>query len=52
MKKLSDSTMSEVLLWLWDGDSSGTQEGERPPLEISTRGPVLASRPRGLSAFV
>jgi hypothetical protein len=29
----SDSTVSQVLLWLWDGDSSGIQEREHPPLE-------------------
>jgi hypothetical protein len=32
--------VSRELLWLWDGSSSGTQEGERPPLEASTRGLV------------
>jgi hypothetical protein len=36
-------------LLLWRGDSSGTQEGERPPLETGTTGLVMDSRPRGLS---
>jgi hypothetical protein len=27
-------------LWLWHGDSLGTQEGEHPPLEAGTRGLV------------
>jgi hypothetical protein len=45
-----ECTVSQVLLWLWDGDSLGTQEGERPPLEAGTRGLIRDSRPRGLSA--
>jgi hypothetical protein len=28
------------VLWLWHGDSSGTKEGERTPLEAGTRGLV------------
>jgi hypothetical protein len=39
-------------LWLWDGDSSGTQVMECPPLEADARGPVRDSRPRGLSVCV
>jgi hypothetical protein len=30
--------VNQELLWLCDGDSSGTQEGERPPWEAGTRG--------------
>jgi hypothetical protein len=37
-------------LWLWDGDSSGTQEGEYSPLEAGTRGLVCDSRARRRSA--
>jgi hypothetical protein len=29
-------TVSQGLLWLWDGNSSRIQEGERPPLEVGT----------------
>jgi hypothetical protein len=39
-------------LWLWDGDSSGTQEGERPTLQDGTRGLVWDSILRKLSACV
>jgi hypothetical protein len=39
-------------LWLWDGDSSGTHEGERQPLEAGTRGLVRHSKPRSLKACV
>jgi hypothetical protein len=31
-------SVSHVLLWLCNGDSSGTQDGERPPWEAGTRG--------------
>jgi hypothetical protein len=48
--EVSDSIVGHVLLWLWDGDSSGTQEGDRLPLEAGTRGLVRDSRPRRLSA--
>jgi hypothetical protein len=41
--------LSRVLLWLWDGDSSGTQEGESPQLEGSTQGLMRNSIPRGLN---
>jgi hypothetical protein len=30
---VSECTVSQESLWLWYGDSSGTQERERPPLE-------------------
>jgi hypothetical protein len=30
----------QELLWLCEGNSSVTQEGERPPLEAGTRGLV------------
>jgi hypothetical protein len=33
-------------LQLWDGESSGTKEGERPPLEDDTRGLVWDIIPR------
>jgi hypothetical protein len=46
---VSESTVSQVLLWLWDGNSSGIQEGKRPPLEAGTRELVRDSRPKGLS---
>jgi hypothetical protein len=29
---------SQELLWLWDGDSLRTREGERPPLEAGKTG--------------
>jgi hypothetical protein len=45
VNKVSDSTVSQVLLWLWDGGSSGTQEGEHSPLEAGNRGLVRDSRP-------
>jgi hypothetical protein len=33
--------VSQMLLWLWHGDSSGTQrKGDRQPLEASIRGLV------------
>jgi hypothetical protein len=44
--------VSQQLLWLWHGDSSGTQEEEHPPLEACTRGLVKDSRLRGLSAYI
>jgi hypothetical protein len=28
-----ECTVNQELVWLWHGDSSGTQEGERPQLE-------------------
>jgi hypothetical protein len=31
--EVSDGTESQVLLWLCEGDSSGTQEVELPPWE-------------------
>jgi hypothetical protein len=34
--------MSQELLLLWDRDSSETQEGERPQLEVGTR--ILVKR--------
>jgi hypothetical protein len=34
----SECTVSQVLLWLGDGDSSEIQEREHPPLEASMRG--------------
>jgi hypothetical protein len=34
----SESTMSQMWLWLCDGDSLRTQEVERPPWEAGTRG--------------
>jgi hypothetical protein len=37
---VGEFTVSQQLLWLWKGDSSRTQEGERPPLEAGTRGIV------------
>jgi hypothetical protein len=42
--EVSDSTVSQVLPWLWDGDSSGIQEGEHPSLEA---GPGRDSHVRG-----
>lgn len=44
----SDSTVSQELLWLWERESSWTQQEERPPLEAGTRGIVKESRPREL----
>jgi hypothetical protein len=32
----NESTVSQVLLWLCREESSGNQEGERPPLEACT----------------
>jgi hypothetical protein len=40
---------SELCVVAVGGDSFGTQEGERQPLEADTRGLVRDSRPRGLS---
>jgi hypothetical protein len=37
------------LLWLWPGDSSGTQEEDRPPLEACTRALMKDSRAGRLS---
>jgi hypothetical protein len=48
----SDSTVNQESLWLWCGDSLGTQEEERPPLEAGVRGLVWDSRPRGPNACV
>jgi hypothetical protein len=45
----SECILSQVLLWLCDGDSSRTQEGECPPVEAGSRGLVRDSRPRELS---
>jgi hypothetical protein len=39
-------------LWLWDWNSSGRQERERPPLEDGTRGLVRDNRPGRPSACV
>jgi hypothetical protein len=36
----AESTVSQELLWLRHGESSGTQEGDRSPLEAGTRGLV------------
>jgi hypothetical protein len=36
--EVSDSIDSQKLLWLCDGEISGTQEEERPPWEVGTRG--------------
>jgi hypothetical protein len=47
-----ESTVSQESLWVWQGDSSGTEEGERPPLKTGTRGLMRDSRPIGLSACV
>jgi hypothetical protein len=44
--------VSQGLLWLWHGDSSETQEGERSLLETGARGMVKVSRPSELSAGV
>jgi hypothetical protein len=35
-----ERTVNQELLWLWHVDSSGTQEAERPSLEVGTRGLV------------
>jgi hypothetical protein len=50
MEWVSECTLSQESLWLWSGDSYGTQEGERPPLEAGTRGVMRHSKPRGFSA--
>jgi hypothetical protein len=47
--EVSDSVVSQELLWLCDGDSSGTQEGERPPREAGTRG-LEGQQTKGLNA--
>jgi hypothetical protein len=44
--------LGQESLWLWGGDSSGSQEWERPPLEADTRGLVKNSIPRRPSACV
>jgi hypothetical protein len=36
--EVNECTISQELLWLWSGDSLGTQDRERPPLEAVTRG--------------
>jgi hypothetical protein len=33
-------------LWLWDGESSRTQKGERPSSEVGTRGVVKMTADR------
>jgi hypothetical protein len=48
--EVSESIVRQVLLWLWNGYSSGTQKIEHPPLEAGARGLVMDSRPRGRSA--
>lgn len=48
---VSVCTVSQELVCLWYGDSSGTQEGECPPPEASTRRLVRESRQRGLSVY-
>jgi hypothetical protein len=45
-------TVSQELLWLWDRDSLGIQQRERPSWEAGTRGIMRDSRPRGLSACI
>jgi hypothetical protein len=35
-RRSSECTVSQVLLWLCDGDSSGIQEGERPKWKACT----------------
>jgi hypothetical protein len=49
-EEVSEYTVSQVLLRLWDGDNSKKQERERLPLQAGTRGLVRDRRPRGLSA--
>jgi hypothetical protein len=44
--EVRDSTVSQELLWLWHGDSSGTHKSKHPPLEAGTRGLVRNSRLR------
>jgi hypothetical protein len=52
-KMKSISALCQELLWLWNGDSSGSQEIERTPLEAGTSGLVRDSRPRrGVSVCV
>jgi hypothetical protein len=48
---LSVITVSQVLLWLWDGGSSGTQEGEGEQLEAGPRGLVRDSKRIRHSAY-
>jgi hypothetical protein len=38
--------VSQELLWVWQGDSSGTQEGKRMALETGTRGLVKRQQAR------
>jgi hypothetical protein len=37
-QKVECALLRKEFLWLWDGDSSRNQEGERPPLKTGTRG--------------
>jgi hypothetical protein len=39
-----DCAVNHVLLWLWEGDSLGTEEGDRQPLEAGARGLVRDSK--------
>lgn len=48
----NDCTVSKEFLWLWQGDSSVTQEGERPPLKFGSKRRVKYSRLRRLIVFV
>jgi hypothetical protein len=49
---VSESTVSQVLLWQWNEDSSGNLDGKSPPLEHGNRGLVRDSRRRGFSGIV
>jgi hypothetical protein len=40
------------MLWVWRGDSSGTQEEECPPLEPGNKGLLKDRRLRRLSAYI
>jgi hypothetical protein len=48
----TECTVSQVLLLLWDGDSSGTQKRKSTPLEDGTQRLVWDNRSRGLSACI
>jgi hypothetical protein len=49
---VSECTVNQESMWLWQWDSSGIQEGERLPLDADSRGFLRDTRPRRPSACI